>query len=189
MLWFLVIEHPRTDYREDFLESIERWENRHITCIQKRLAQTLKETVGMTFENPAAVLQFLSEKDWSIIRENIAAEFQQHNIQAPSAKKLLLYLNAESWDAFWSAFLGSLHRELDLEECIAETYVEEVKALIYERIFQLLSGTQKRAFTDRFLQTHTRAQEERGSLERKITDTKIQAMTARKAVEQWCKDD
>lgn len=142
----------------------------------------------MTFENPAAVLQFLSQKDWSIIRENIAAELQQHSIQAPSAKKLLLYLNAESWDAFWSAFTGSLHRELDIEECIAETYVEEVKALIYERIFQLLSGSQKRAFTDRFLQTHTIAQEEKRGLERQITDTQTQALAARKAVEQWCKD-
>lgn len=143
----------------------------------------------MTFKNPAAVLQFLSEKDWRIIRENIAAELLQHNIQAPSAKKLLLYLNAESWDAFWGAFEGSLHRELDLEECIAETYVEEVKALIYERIFQLLSKTQKRAFMDRFLQTHTRAQEEKGSFERQITDTHARALAARKAVEQWCKEN
>jgi len=186
LLWFLVIEHPRAEYREDFLESIERWKNRHITRIQRQRAQKLKETVGVSFSNPAAVLQSLSEQDWRIIRENITAELQQHNIAAPSAKKLLLYLGAESWDAFWSAFQGALHRELDLEECIAETYVEDVKANIYDRIFQRLSKAQKNAFTEKFLGAHAHAQEEKGLLQAKIADIHAQTILMRRAVEQWC---
>ena len=186
MLWFLVIEHPRTEYREDFLESIERWEHRNIAILQKKLTQTLQDTVGMTFSNPQAVLQFLSERDWRMIRENITAELQQHNIEAPSAKKLLLYLNAESWDAFWAAFEGALRRELDLEVCIAETYVEEVKALIYDRIFQCLSKTQKEAFTGKFLETHTNEQQEKSFLEGQIRNIHAKASAARKGTNQWC---
>lgn len=153
----------RSEHFEDFCAAINSWEAREL----KKLSDNLHP------DHPS-LLSVLSKEDWTSIRSLIQEDLRSKGNFPASLSILLLYLETESWDAFFGASEVALQEECGMEE----TGAVEAVAQLEEHVRSLLP---------QLLPPHTLARvSQQQSILAAMDAAQEKAQCARKALEQWC---